>query len=337
LKKLGYINIIIFFLLSKTYSQELTPIKELSGSWKFSLGDNIEWSSPKFNDSDWKTITVPGSWEEQGYYGYDGIAWYRKSFNAGSDLQNQNLYIELGYIDDVDEVFINGVKIGATGTFPPFYKTAYNSHRIYFIPKKLVKTENIIAVRVFDEHLEGGIIQGKIQLLKEKLPMEFSIELQGYWKFKKGDDVKWADLEDYSGWDDIIVPGLWENQGYKNYDGFAWYVIQFTPDESLAKESLVMVLGKIDDIDQLYINGQFIASTGEFKGNINEINCTFEYNEQRGYYIPKGVIKPNVRNTIAVRIYDCRGDGGIYKGPVGIITQDNYIEYWKNKKGLRTE
>ena len=44
-------------------------------------------------------------------------------------------------------------------------------------------------------------------------------------------------------------------------------------------------------------------------------------------------LKKNQKNVIAVRVLDTGGAGGIYEGPVGIITQTKYIEYWrKNKK-----
>ena len=38
----------------------------------------------------------------------------------------------------------------------------------------------------------------------------------------------------------------------------------------------------------------------------------------------------NGSNTIAVRVYDGQGLGGIYEGPVGIMSADNYHIY-KNK------
>ena len=315
----------------------METVLDLNGKWRFSIGDNSEWSGVSFNDKNWSEINVPGSWEEQGYYGYDGIAWYRKTIQIPSDAKDQTLYLELGFIDDVDEVFVNGVKIGSTGSFPPHYKTAYNAHRLYLIPKQVLdmNSGNTIAVRVFDEHLEGGIISGTIRLMKDKNPIKFDIDLQGYWKFRTSDNIEWSNLSDYSDWKDIYVPGLWENQGFRDYDGYAWYVIQITPNKDITSEKLVLVLGKIDDIDQLYINGEFIASTGEFLGNTSSMHPSVEYRAFRGYYLPKNIFKPNVKNTIAVRVYDSGIDGGIYEGPVGIITQEKYIQYWRSRKEMQ--
>ena len=32
-------------------------------------------------------------------------------------------------------------------------------------------------------------------------------------------------------------------------------------------------------------------------------------------------------NTLAIRVYDGQGSGGIYEGPVGIMSTENYREY----------
>jgi sialate O-acetylesterase len=65
-----------------------------------------------YNDDDWSEIKVPARWEDEGYRGYDGFAWYRKKVRVPSVFKNRNVYLELGYIDDVDEVYFNGEKIG---------------------------------------------------------------------------------------------------------------------------------------------------------------------------------------------------------------------------------
>jgi len=51
---------------------------DLNGEWKFRIGDNKDWADPAFSDAGWTTIKAPGPWEDQGFRGYDGYAWYRK-------------------------------------------------------------------------------------------------------------------------------------------------------------------------------------------------------------------------------------------------------------------
>jgi sialate O-acetylesterase len=281
---------------------------------------------------------VPSPWEDQGFNGYNGFAFYRKKINISSSYKGRMLYLNMGYIDDVDEVYLNGHKIGSTGSFPPNYNTAYNAERVYYIPEENINFDgsNLIAVKVYDSYNEGGIVSGEIGLYGGKTSVNLDVNLQTSWKFQPGDDMrrKEADYDD-SGWSEIFVPAKWEDQGYRDYDGYAWYRKSFVYKGGSDNEKMVIIMGKIDDIDQVYINGTLVGSTGQFAGRSgDDVSTGQEYNAFRGYYIPDGLLKKNQKNIIAVRVLDTGGVGGIYEGPVGIITQTKYIDYWrKNKKG----
>ncbi|AFH50395.1 Glycoside hydrolase family protein [Ignavibacterium album JCM 16511] len=301
---------------------------ELKGKWKFSLGDSPERSKVDFNDDNWELIDVPSSWENQGFHGYDGFAWYRKEFTVTDDLSFENLYLILGFVDDVDETYLNGKLIGLSGGFPPNYNTAYNAYRRYKIPSGLLRKEkNVIAVRVYDKELEGGIIGGEPGIYAVLNELNPDLTLEGIWKFKIGDDKVRADKNyDDSDWDSLFVPAHWEMQGYRDYDGFAWYRKKFSISKELSKERLVLLMGKIDDIDQTYINGVQIGSTGLW--NFNKVPTDFntgnEWEQKRIYSIPDGLLNFNDENIIAVRVYDGFRDGGIYQGPIGIITEKKF-------------
>lgn len=316
---------------------EVDEILSLSGNWKFSIGDDSNWLKVDYDDSDWEQIEVPSSWENQGFHGYNGYAWYRKSFSFPTNASSKNIYLHLGYVDDVDEVYFNGQRIGISGGFPPYYQTAYNAYRKYFVPSELMNRdgENITAVRVYDAEMEGGIISGEIGLYRTKGELSPDINLTGTWKFKIGDDSSWSEesLND-SQWNDILVPAHWEVQGFKDYDGLAWYRKSFTIPSDYSEEKLILLLGKIDDIDQVFLNGKFIGSTGIWNENETptRFNQSNEYLELRVYFIPEGILKKDEENIISVRVYDGFRDGGIYEGPVGLITQTNYREYWQSKK-----
>lgn len=294
----------------------------LKGAWRFSIGDNMDWASLKYDDSNWDEVFVPARWEEQGFRGYDGFAWYRKSVNISSTLNNRELFLELGYIDDVDEVFFNGKKIGQTGVFPPNYTTAYNANRRYRVPASVVNYggENVIAVRVYDAQLEGGIVRGDIKLAFGEIAVVPDIDLSGYWNFNIG-------KEPVANSSPIVVPGAWENQGFNNYDGYAVYSRVVDVPAKLANQKLIMLAGRIDDDDRLYINGVFIAETGDYYANSN----TDMHREFRNYFIPDGTIKPG-KNLIVIKVVDRGGEGGILEGNVGLITQENFIHYWKMKR-----
>jgi len=339
-KRTLFISLIILLLSAsgKAFVSEdnLVRLQGLEGKWQFSIGMNEEWASPKFNDSSWESIRVPSPWEDEGYNGYNGYAFYRKKITVSSKYKDRMLYLNLGYIDDVDEVYFNGNKIGSTGSFPPNYSTAYNAERIYYIPAEYINFDgsNLIAVKVYDSEGEGGIVSGDIGLYGGKTAANLDVNLQSTWKFQPGDDFrrKESDFDD-SGWSEIFVPGKWEDQGYRDYDGYAWYRKSFEFHTTTGNEKMVLLMGKIDDIDQVYINGTFVGSTGTFPSRSREEASTGqEWEAFRGYYIPDGLLKKNQKNVIAVRVLDTGGDGGIYEGPVGLITQTKYIEYWRKIK-----
>ncbi len=334
LKLLCLFSLVFFANNIKSYGEEWKELIDLRGDWKFNIGDDKRWSEPKFNDNNWDRINVPSSWEDQGYNGYNGYAWYRKNFKVPSSIRKKNIYISLGHIDDVDEVYLNGRLVGSSGTFPPIFRTAYNAYRKYPVSADLfnIGENNTIAVKVYDSQLIGGIISGDISIMTlETLDME--ITLDGYWEFQIGDNSTWKDPKfNDEDWDIMPVPSYWEINGYTDYDGFAWYRKKFDADIMLEGEKLVLLLGKIDDIDQCFLNGKMIGSTGDFERTpkINYFNN--EWLELRGYYIPEGLIKYGEANVIAVRVYDGLRDGGIYQGPIGITTQEDYRNYWKEKK-----
>lgn len=334
-----YIAVIcLLFHSSMAFAGEgdLVLLQSLKGNWLFSIGINEEWASPKFNDSDWESIKVPSPWENQGFNGYNGYAFYRKKITISSSYKGRMLYLNMGYIDDVDEVYLNGKKIGSTGNFPPDYNTAFNAERIYYIPEEYISFDasNLIAVKVYDSYSEGGIVSGEPGLYGGKTSVNLDINLQGSWKFRPGDDLrrKESDYDD-STWDEIFVPAKWEDQRYRDYDGYAWYRKSFVYAGSGTDEKMVIMMGKIDDIDQVFVNGTLVGSTGVFPLRENgAANASQEYDAFRGYYIPAGLLKKGQKNVITVRVCDTGGAGGIYEGPVGILSQTKYIEYWRKLK-----
>ncbi len=327
------LSVIYLFLSVSVFGQNMQKIVELKGNWKFTIGDNPEWANPTYNDSFWESLRVPSYWEEQGFYGYNGYAWYRNMFYMPAQYKKRNLILYLGYIDDVNEVYINGKLIGRTGGFPPGFASAWRSERIYNIPNDVLyfDKKNIIAVRIYDSHQSGGITGNKIGIYAGGDKPEIAIDLQGKWKFHLEDNPAWKSISiNDTDWDDIYVPGYWENQGYLYYNGFAWYRISFYLPGSLRGKQLVLLLGKIDDIDETYFNGVKVGNTGIFHDDVRRINTSGFWRQYRGYFLPSDVILYNSFNTIAVRVYDEHKNGGIYKGPVGILTHQEYLKFWKS-------
>lgn len=316
---------LILFLLPGTTAISQQALG-LNGLWKFNIGDKSSWSNPKYDDSEWESIQAPAHWEDEGFNGYDGFAWYRKKFDGRRLTTDQNYVLHLGFIDDADEVFLNGKLIGLSGSMPPEFKTAYNHERKYAIPSDIINFngENVIAVRVFDVTQAGGIVDGRLGIF-EVPRSRMIVDLQGLWSFTtvpSEQPVK-SDAE----WKKIMVPGMWDHQGYNKYDGFAWYKRSFRiPDNVLDKDDdLVLMLGKIDDFDKVYLNGKLIGKTNDGR----PLGDSWSYNQLRVYDLPVNLMKKGADNIIEVLVEDIGRYGGIYEGPVGIATRTSFERYFR--------
>jgi hypothetical protein len=141
----------------------------LETGWRFAAdptngGLEKGFAKPDFDDSGWKPIAVDRPWEAQGFEGLDGFAWYRIRFDLAKPPEGAAL-LELGAIDDADEVFVNGEKVGGLGRFPPEAETAWTRPRAYDVPlARLRAGANVIAVRVYDEVGDGGLRGGRHRL-----------------------------------------------------------------------------------------------------------------------------------------------------------------------------
>jgi hypothetical protein len=326
--------IILSILSISVKAEDLRKIVSLSGSWKFSIGDDSKWANPSYDDSSWDQITVPGKWEDQGYNDYNGYAWYRKTFKVNDIPANTTIYLMMGRIDDADVVYLNGKEVGRNGTFPPNFITAYDRIRKYAIPADYLKegSDNVISVKVYDTFGDGGIVDGPTGIYYDEDNELISLNLNGAWKFQTGDNKNWKSTEfNDETWKSINVPATWESQGYEDYDGYAWYRLKFTVPQNFTKEELYLSLGKIDDIDDVYLNGEHIGNVYDLrKKSWMGVQYTgWEWTMPRTYKIREGLLTRNGSNTIAVRVYDGQGLGGIYEGPIGIMTADNYHIYKK--------
>lgn len=139
---------------------------------RFKTGNDLSWKEKDFNDTQWKTIRTDRVWENQGFKGYDGYAWYRIHFRLPSSLIEKSylkdsICFHLAKIDDADEAYLNGRPIGKTGSFPESasgYIGSYNTVREYTIsvkdPALKWNQENVLAIKVFDGDGNGGIFEG---------------------------------------------------------------------------------------------------------------------------------------------------------------------------------
>ncbi|MCB0644349.1 MAG: hypothetical protein KDC44_22045, partial [Phaeodactylibacter sp.] len=78
----------------------------------------------------------------------------------------------------------------------------------------------------------------------------------------QGDVAYWAASNlDETAWKKVELPSIWENYGYEEFDGVAWLRKRFDLTETDLQQDIRLVLGRIDDSDITWVNGQRVGST----------------------------------------------------------------------------
>jgi len=142
---------------------------DLSGPWRFHIGDDLRWADPSINDtpgeSGWETILPDRPWGAQRHYAYAGFAWYRLNLRItpAPDVQT-DFQLLLPQLQDACEVYWNGRLVGRYGKLPPHPSTpALNAPAAFTLPDFRSGT---LAIRVWNGPLGssapgggGGISQ----------------------------------------------------------------------------------------------------------------------------------------------------------------------------------
>ncbi|MCX6595551.1 MAG: SpoIIE family protein phosphatase [Acidobacteria bacterium] len=94
----------------------LSQPQALSGQWKFHEGDDPRWAQPGFDDSQWSSIDIPASVNQQ-----FGQRWYRVHVSLPAATASEPLGLLVGPFGSAFayEVFADGQRIGSVGGFRP--------------------------------------------------------------------------------------------------------------------------------------------------------------------------------------------------------------------------
>lgn len=173
--KLLFFSIFIFITFSSVSQERKTIL--LTENWKFQKGKNDSAFKKQFNDSNWKTVTVPNDWAIEGPFDknidlqkvtvkqdgmkkpatitgrtgalpYIGEAWYRNTFSASDfDSTKKAIILFEGAMSE-PKVYINGKKVGE-------WNFGYNY--FYFDISKYIssRAKNTIAVHLSNPELSS--------------------------------------------------------------------------------------------------------------------------------------------------------------------------------------
>ena len=150
-------------------------------------------------------------------------------------------------------------------------------------------------------------------------------------KFRVGDDASWAGVNiDESNWRELSNTTTWTSQGVKCENGFGWYRYHVTIPKSLLeksdlKETVDFIMGKIDDADEVYLNGKMIGKTGSFPSDPKGYECKWNTLRQYSVKVNSNLINWDTDNVLAVRVYNAGDPGGMFQGPI-IVRVPNTID-----------
>lgn len=159
-------------------------------------------------------------------------------------------------------------------------------------------------------------------LIADKVREEGSYNSKGKCVFAQVgfDDSKWMEMTE---------PVYIEKAGLPGYDGYVWFRKAIDIPKSWAGKDLELDLGKIDDNDQTYFNGE-------------EVGHTNFYSVNRQYTVPARLVKAG-KAVITVRCLDNSGDGGFWGEAkdmkIGVKGSDDVISLagvWKAKPTFNT-
>lgn len=157
------------FASSNTGGQNKVTDKGLAGP--------VRWYDTAYVPKEWRTINIPGYWEDQGIRNLNGVVWYRREFEVPASMTGMPALVHLGRIVDADVLYVNGVQVGNT--------TYQYPQRRYHIPAGLLKPgKNLFVIKVTNYSGKGGFVPDKPYCLSAGGQ---TVDLKGYWQYKVGD------------------------------------------------------------------------------------------------------------------------------------------------------
>ena len=154
----------------KQLSSQDIPVTE--EEWQKIAFSDLAATEPNFDDSNWTSMELPGTYDQLDSGEFDGAIWLRKEFDIKD--ASADYILKIMAIDDMDATYINGQKVG--GLAGDGY---HDVAREIPIPKPLlVEGRNTIAIRAIDIG-GGGSVTGPMTISNNKGAI---ISIEGSWK-----------------------------------------------------------------------------------------------------------------------------------------------------------
>jgi len=175
------------------------------------------------------------------------------------------------------------------------------------------------------KHLDSGPVPTRslkpetIRRMREKLREEKIDLTKSNWRFRpdpanEGLKKHWqlGETKTDGNWSDIKIGKHWEAQGWPRLDGWAWYRLDVQVPAAWKNRERYLQFEGVDDHYELYVNGKLVGGGGDPTTRRNA------FDERKSHKISQ-FVQPGKLTTIAIRVLDWGGAGGIHR-PVSLST-----------------
>ncbi|WOO39377.1 ATP-binding protein [Rubellicoccus peritrichatus] len=139
--------------------------------------------------------------------------------------------------------------------------------------------------------------------------------------FQQGDMSEWSEPDfDDSDWAQVTLPDNWWQRGIRPMGAKCWYRIPFTLDNAFRNQTLVVSLGYVGSVSEIYLNGERIGGEGSF--------YPVSIPPQRTVH---AAILPNqllhyggAENLLSVRVKSLVGAGGLLSDSLTVYPSDAF-------------
>jgi putative heme-binding domain-containing protein len=140
-------------------------------------------------------LSIPQSWRKVpggALAPQDGYSWYRCLIKVPADWKGSDLTLYVEAIDDARATYFNGQFVGASGTFPPRFRSGLGENGKFAVNAKLVKPGefNTVAIRVYQNDPRPNFSVAPPVLLNVKAKQ--GMRMSGKWQYFNRDDNTFA-------------------------------------------------------------------------------------------------------------------------------------------------
>jgi sialate O-acetylesterase len=250
----------------KDFDAALAEVERLKGQGRPEYGNYImhwydeydvglksnTWAAVDLDDAHWKTVTIPGSFQELGVADVPSVCWFRKELTLPDPLPPGKATLQLGVIEKMDTTYLNGRWVGASAWV--------ENPRVYALPPGILKPgTNLMTVRVFKLKPDGGFMS-KPEGLRLVLGDGTAIPLAGEWKGALSVDARPPHplprgFENWPVMPSVLYQGMIEPLAPLAITGALWYQGEANAERAFQYRTLLPAM--IGDWRKLFGQGDF--------------------------------------------------------------------------------